>query len=97
MYQIQNIINETDYNGVSVRKTMEANASEVLLICIEKGAAFKKHTSPNNAQLIVLEGQISFHINEETYLIKKHQTFGFPKNTEHWVNAIENSKFLIIR
>jgi len=68
-----------------------------LSISLEKDATFPEHTSPTNAQLIVIEGDIVFHINGEPFHLKKYQQFGFPKEVSHWVKANENSKFLIIR
>ena len=66
-------------------------------ISLEKKAQFPKHTSPRDTNLIVLEGEISFFINNKVYKLSKYQVFGFPKNEDHWVEAIENSKFLIVR
>lgn len=96
MYQINNTINDKDFNKLQVAKLNDGPA-ETLLIILEKDAIFPEHTSPRDAHLIVLEGEIQFHINSEKYRLKKHQDFKFPKETPHWVEAIENSKFLIIR
>jgi mannose-6-phosphate isomerase-like protein (cupin superfamily) len=47
--------------------------------------------------LIVLEGDIVFHMKDEVFHLKKQQHFTFPKDVLHWVMANENSKFLIVR
>lgn len=97
MHTIIDTINLTDYNGLKVHKLVDINATEILKITLEKDAVFPKHTSNANADLIVLEGKILFHINGQEFELNKHQVFRFPREEEHWVKAIENSKFLIIR
>ena len=97
MYSIKNTLNETTFKGLTAAKLLDIDAQEILQITLEKGALFPKHTSPRDAHLIMLEGDILFFINGKEYQLSKYQIFHFPKNCEHWVEAIENSKFLIIR
>lgn len=97
MYQIDNRIRQQDYAQLQVLKIVNTDAFDILSISLEKDAIFPEHTSPNNAHLIVLEGEIIFYINDTSYQLKKQQHFNFPKNTTHWVKATTNSKFLIIR
>ena len=97
MYTIQSIIKSQPFEKLTVQKLAKNSAFEILSISLEKGAVFPTHTSPTDAQLIVIEGDILFHINEETFHLKTQQNFSFPKETEHWVKANVNSKFLIVR
>lgn len=97
MYQINNTIKSQPFEKLNVQKLAKTDALEILSISLEKDAVFPEHTSPTDAQLIVLEGDIIFHINEEPFHLKQHQNFSFPKEVPHWVKANENSKFLIIR
>ena len=97
MYTINNKINETDFSALQAGKILDIDAKEVLFISLEKGAVFPKHSSPRDANLLVLEGTISFHINNKVYSIAPNQIFNFPKNQEHWVETYESSKFIVIR
>ena len=97
MYQTLDKINITDFNKLQAGKILDVNAKEILLISLEKDAVFPNHTSPTDAHLLVLEGAITFFINNNKYQLHKHQVFNFPKDVKHWVEASENSKFLIIR
>lgn len=97
MYKISDAINTTSFQGLQVGKLVDINAQEILQISLEAASVFPKHTSPRDALLIVLEGEISFFINNAEYKLLKHQVFNFPKNEEHWVEAKKNSRFLIIR
>ncbi len=97
MYKINTKINEQEYKGLQIQKLKQLSNFEILSISLEKGAKFPEHTSPEDAELIVLDGEIIFHINDEVYNLTLHQSFSFPKETPHWVLAKKNSKFLIIR
>lgn len=97
MYNISSQIADQRFDNLQIQKIVKTNALEILSISLEKGATFPEHTSPSDAQLIVLEGDIVFHINGNSYQLKTQQNFNFPKATPHTVRANENSKFLIIR
>lgn len=97
MYQIDNSISEQGLCKLQIKKIVASEAFDILSISLEKDAIFPDHTSPTNAHLIVLEGEIVFYINDTSYQLKKQQHFNFPKDTMHWVKATTNSKFLIIR
>lgn len=97
MYEIGHQILNQKYDKLQVEIVVETEKFDILSISLEKNAVFPNHSSPTDAQLIVLEGAILFYIDGESYSLTKHQRFGFPKQTEHWVEAKENSKFLIIR
>ncbi|WP_190811472.1 cupin domain-containing protein [Flagellimonas sp. S3867] len=97
MYTINNQIKEQEPDGLQVASFVKTDALEILTISLEKDATFPNHTSPKDAQLIVLEGDIDFHINQKKYNLATYQHFNFPADEEHWVKANENSKFLIIR
>ncbi|MFK7783300.1 cupin domain-containing protein [Psychroserpens sp.] len=96
-YTINDTINLTTYDGLNARKILDVNVHEILHISLEKNTIFPKHTSPTDASLLVLEGTISFFIDDLEYELTKHQIFNFPKDKVHWVEATENSKFLLLR
>lgn len=97
MYQIEDQIRTTEFNGLKPVKLASKEACETILIVLEKGHTFPEHTAPRDALLVMLEGSIIFYINNEEYKIKKHQSFSFPAKVAHEVLAEENSKFLIVR
>ncbi|MEX0315355.1 MAG: hypothetical protein AB3N18_14360 [Allomuricauda sp.] len=97
MYTINDQIREQELKGLQVASLVKTSALEILTISLEKDTTFPKHTSPKDAQLIVLEGDIDFHINQTKYNLITYQNFDFPAEEEHWVKANKNSKFLIVR
>ncbi|MGW9685715.1 cupin domain-containing protein [Flagellimonas sp. 2504JD1-5] len=97
MYTINEQIKEQETKGLQVASLVKTDGLEILTISLEKEATFPRHTSPKDAQLIVLEGDIDFHINKVKYNLTAYHHFNFPAEEEHWVKANRNSKFLIVR
>lgn len=97
MYTINDQIKNQEFNKLQVNKLVRTESFEILSISLEQGAIFPEHIALTDAELIVLEGKIIFHIKGKSYPLKEQQHFSFPKEVPHWVSAEENSKFLIIR
>lgn len=97
MYEVSSSISSQKFEGLKVQKIASNSETEIISISLEKDAIFPEHTSPRDATLIVLEGEIVFYIKEERYLLFEQHHFQFEKEVPHWVKANENSKFLIIR
>ncbi|MCJ7465865.1 MAG: hypothetical protein MUO53_04130 [Maribacter sp.] len=97
MYTINSTIKKQTYNKLQVENLVKTEALEILSVSLEKEAIFPKHMSPTDAQLIVLEGDIVFHIDGKSFHLSEYQHFNFPKEMVHWVQANENSKFIIVR
>lgn len=97
MYTINNTIASQPFDKLQVQKLVKNDTLEILSISLEKDAVFPEHTSPTDAQLVIMEGDIFFHVKGETFHLKKQQHFSFAKKEKHWVKANVNSKFLIIR
>lgn len=97
IYTVGNQIADQPFENLQIKKIVKTDSMEILSISLEKGTRFPEHSSPRDAQLIVLEGNINFHINGNSYLLKTQQNINIPKTTPHLVIANENSKFLIIR
>lgn len=97
MIDIDNTIAQQPFDGLQVEQLVKNPALEILSISLAKNAVFPNHTSPKDAHLIVLEGSINFHIENQIVNLTAQQHFGFSKEVEHWVTAKEDTKFLIIR
>lgn len=97
MIDIDNTIAQQPFDDLQIEQLVKNPSLEILSISLAKGAVFPKHSSPKDAHLIVLEGSIDFHIENQIVNLTEQQHFGFSKEVEHWVIAIEDSKFLIIR
>ncbi len=94
---INNTIANQSFEGLEIKQLEKNSRFEVLSISLAKNAVFPPHESNEDAHLILLEGHIIFYIADNPIHIAKYQELRFPKHTEHWVEALEDSKFLIIR
>jgi len=97
MYEINNTVRDSIFDGLKVTVVSKTETCETLLITLEKNALFPEHTSPRETVLLVLVGAIDFSISAQEFLIEQGQSFSFPAYEKHHVMAKEDSKFLIIR
>lgn len=97
MYTTNNLLAEQAFKQLQVKQIIKSPSYEVLSVSLEAGSLFPEHVSPKNSHLMVLEGEIHFIIDNRTFHLTPQQIFDFPANTKHFVKALTNSKFLIIR
>jgi quercetin dioxygenase-like cupin family protein len=97
MYEINNTLRNSTFDGLTVTVVSKSETCETLLITLEKDTLFPEHTSPRDALLVMLAGAINFSISERELLVQEGQSFSFPAHEKHHVVAKEDSKFLIIR
>ena len=97
MYTTNNLLAEQAFEQLKVKHLITSPAFEVLSISLEEGSTFPEHVSPKNSYLMMLEGEIHFNIDNRTFHLTPQQVFDFPANTKHYVKALTNAKFLIIR
>lgn len=99
MYEIDidNTIAQQPYDDLQIERLVENDNMEIQSVSLSKGAVFPPHTSPRDVHLVLLEGEIDFHIGKQVVNLTQQQHFSFSKEVEHWLRAIEDSKFLIIR
>ena len=97
MTTLLNTINEITCKGVQVNRLVKDPEYEMLLVTLQKDAELPPHVADNNAHLVVLEGQLDFYIQEEKLTLEKLQLLNFDKGITHWVKAVDDSKFLIIK
>ena len=94
---INNTIPNQAFDGLQIKQLVKNQKFEILSISLAKNAVFPPHESNEDAHLIMLQGKIVFYIEDNPINLMELQEFSFPKHTEHWVEALENSKFLILR
>jgi quercetin dioxygenase-like cupin family protein len=97
LYTINKQIATQETKALEILRIFKNSAFEVRTIAMEQGAIFPEHTSPTEALLIMLEGAIVFHIKGKAYSIQRQESFHFPANITHWVEARADSKFILIR
>jgi len=95
--KISNILDTIDVSGVSTKMLVANRSGNVILISIEKGAKLSEHVSNTDASVIILEGEVNFKIEGESHHLSANDLFSFKKTVVHAVEAIVDSKFLLIK
>ena len=93
----KNLIINAEINGLKLSQVFKGESCEVKLVALEKEATFPRHSSPKNTMILVLEGHINLYISNKKIALEQHEIFEFKKEVEHYVIAVKDSKFLIIR
>ena len=97
MYTANNILLKRDYDGLQISQVKKTASQEVLSISLEAGHIFPEHISHKDAILLLLEGEVYFGIDNQVFNLVPLQLFEFKADTKHYVKALTDSKFLIIR
>lgn len=97
MYTANNILQEQVFDGLQIKQVWKSETYEILSISLEAGHIFPEHFSHKDAKLLLLEGEIYFGIDNQVFNLVPFQIFEFKAYTKHYVKALTNSKFLIIR
>jgi len=94
---IQTIKNEpawkkSDRNAMTIYKT---NGMRIVLIALHEDAVMEKHTTNGIVSVQLLDGEINFNVNNESFLLKPGQIIALHRNVPHSVAAIKESVFLL--
>jgi quercetin dioxygenase-like cupin family protein len=94
---IQTIKNEpawkkSDRNAMTIYKT---NGMRIVLIALHEDAVMEKHTTNGIVSVQLLDGEINFNVNNESFLLKPGQIIALHRNVPHSVAASKESVFLL--
>ncbi len=82
----------SDRNAMTVYKT---EGMRIVLIALHQMAVMEKHSANGIVSVQVLDGEISFTTEGNTYNLTKGQMIALHRNIDHSVTAIEESVFLL--
>ncbi len=97
MYTANNILLKSEYDGLQISQVRKSGSLEILSISLEAGHIFPEHISHKDAILLLLEGEVYFGIENQVINLVPLLLFYFKADTKHFVKALTDSKFLIIR
>ena len=97
MYTANNILHKQEFKGLQIKKLVKSEDYEVLSISLEAGHIFPEHVSHKDAHFVLLEGEVYFGIEDQVINLVPFQVLDFKAHTKHYVKALTDSKFLIIR
>jgi quercetin dioxygenase-like cupin family protein len=95
--EVVNIANLVEYQtGTIVSKQINnLNGGNITLFAFDFGQELSEHTSPFNAFVHVLDGEVEITISGKVFNLKKGEAISIPGNQPHAVNAIKKFKMLL--
>jgi quercetin dioxygenase-like cupin family protein len=72
-------------------------AFNLVLFALQKGQEIKAHTTPRDAYLQCLKGEVIVIIAEKTHTLKKGQIILLPKDILHAIKAEKKVKLMLIK
>lgn len=83
-------------NGIVSKKLMSGNGGNISLFAFDSGQSIDKHSTPNKAMVVVVEGEASFQKGDETFELKKDDYLILEENEEHALEAKTSFKMLLV-
>ncbi|MCX6210632.1 MAG: hypothetical protein NTZ59_14300 [Bacteroidetes bacterium] len=83
---------ENDRNAITVFKT---NGLSIVLIALHQNAEMTKHKTNELMSIQMLEGEIEFSTNDESFSLKDGQMIAAHSRLEHSILALQESVFLL--
>lgn len=82
----------SDRNAMTVYKT---DGMRIVLIALHEDAVMEKHSANGIVSVQVLDGEINFITDGDSYTLKNGQMIALHRNVPHTVAAIKESVFLL--
>jgi len=92
-----NIIGEIDYQSASIvsKQIIKKPNGNVTLFAFVKGESLAAHTSPYDALVLILEGNMEITLGETSHNVSGGERLLMPANIMHGLEAKENTKMLL--
>lgn len=84
-----------DFMDTFISPVLDNGVSKVVKFSFAKGKELQKHRTTSDILVIVMEGRIRFHTNEEV-LLERGDMISLGKMIEHSILALEDSIVILI-
>jgi quercetin dioxygenase-like cupin family protein len=90
--------NEINYqeNSIVSKHLIKENTGNITLFALSKDEKISEHTTPFDAFVFVLEGEIKITLDKNAHVLTKDDFLIMPTNIPHALYGIENCKFMLI-
>lgn len=94
---VQDLINDIQVNpGAIVSKTLRKSQNmNLTLFAFDTGQALSGHSSPMDAYVQILSGEMNITIDQTTQAVKTGQLILMPAGINHALEALEPTKMLL--
>jgi quercetin dioxygenase-like cupin family protein len=95
--EVLNIVSLADYQvgAIVSRQIMKSEAGNVTLFAFDAGQELSEHTTPYDALVQVLDGEVDITISGKLYTLKAGAAILMPANHPHAVKASGKFKMLL--
>jgi quercetin dioxygenase-like cupin family protein len=91
------LVDMVDYQKEAVvsRTIIEKKTGTVTLFAFDQGQGLSEHTTPFDALVQVLDGEVEIKISGKSYNLKQGEIIIMPANEPHALSAVKNFKMLL--
>jgi quercetin dioxygenase-like cupin family protein len=95
--EILSLSSLADYQtgGIVSRQISLAENGNITLFAFDQDQELSEHTTPFDALVQVLDGEVEIKISGRSFLLKKDEAIIMPANQPHAVNALKRFKMLL--
>lgn len=95
--QISTLIDLVEYQDKSVvsKTLVKKETGTVTLFAFDQGQGLSEHTTPFDALVYVLEGEVEITISAKPYLVQGGQMIIMPANEPHALKAVTKYKMML--
>ncbi|MEG8946478.1 cupin domain-containing protein [Rosettibacter firmus] len=78
------------------KQIIKNQCGNLTLFAFDKDESLSEHTSPYNAFVYLIEGEMEIKIGDEIYNITTGEMIVMPANIPHGLKALQKSKMLLV-
>lgn len=82
-------------NSIVSRQIIKKPAGNITLFAFGKGESLTEHTSPFEAVVYIVDGEMEIKIDGTPYILKTGEIIVMPADLPHGLYAVQNSKMLL--
>ena len=96
--QVAYLVNLIDYqeDAIVSRTIIDNESGTVTLFSFDKGQGLSEHTTPYEALMYLIDGEVSVTLSGKTYHLQQGEMIVMPPNEPHALKALSRFKMLLI-
>ena len=96
--KVINLAGFIDYQALAVvsKTLMNKKTGSMTLFAFDKGQELSEHTTPYDAMVYVLDGEVEVVIGGESMRVAESEMVIMPADVPHALNAVEKFKMLLV-
>lgn len=83
-------------NAPIIKPVYDKSGNKLLAIGLRSGVTFPEHIAPSKAKLMVVQGEIDFNTETDSYRFERFDSFDIPMQVKHSVVGVFDAIFLLL-